>query len=82
MCGIAGYTTSSTKITDSSVLGHMLKKLMHRGPNDTGVWEENGISMGATRLSILDLSEDGNQPFITDDKMGMLVYNGDRKSVV
>jgi len=77
MCGFAGYTTSSTKTTGPSVLGRMLKKLKHRGPDDTGIWQENGIHLGATRLSIMDLTDDGNQPFITDDQMGILVYNGE-----
>jgi len=77
MCGIAGYTTLETEITDLSVMNRMLKKLHHRGPNDTGIWQENVISMGATRLSIIDLSDDGNQPFITEDKTGILVYNGE-----
>lgn len=77
MCGIAGYTTSNDKTTDPSVMSRMLKKLKHRGPNDTGSWHGNVISMGATRLSIMDLSDDGNQPFMTEDKKGILVYNGE-----
>jgi len=77
MCGIAGYTTLEPGTTDPSVISRMLKKLQHRGPNDTGKWQETGITMGATRLSIMDLSLDGNQPFITQDKTGVLVYNGE-----
>jgi asparagine synthase (glutamine-hydrolysing) len=77
MCGIAGYTTFNTNTTDPSVISLMLNKLKHRGPNDTGIWQENSISMGATRLSIMDLSDGGNQPFITSDKSGVLVYNGE-----
>jgi len=77
MCGIAGYTTLGTETTDPSVMNRMLKKLQHRGPNDTGSWQENGMTMGATRLSIMDLSDEGNQPFITQDKKGILVYNGE-----
>lgn len=77
MCGIAGYTTLNTNSSDPSVMSRMLRKLQHRGPNETGSWKENNISLGATRLSIMDLSDDGNQPFITDDQMGILVYNGE-----
>lgn len=77
MCGIAGYTTSNTNSSGPSVISRMLKKLQHRGPNNSGIWQENGICMGATRLSIMDLSDDGNQPFITSDKLGALVYNGE-----
>jgi asparagine synthase (glutamine-hydrolysing) len=77
MCGIAGYTSFKKNNSDPAVMSRMLKKLQHRGPDDAGIWEENGISMGATRLSIMDLSDEGNQPFITDDKNGILVYNGE-----
>ena len=51
MCGIAGFTGSGGK----RLLEGMLKTIIHRGPDDTGVWHGDGIALGIQRLSIIDL---------------------------
>ena len=55
----------------------MLVKLTHRGPDDRGLWSHKNVSLDYTRLSILDTTENGNQPFITNDGKGVLCYNGE-----
>ncbi len=42
----------------------MTAQLRHRGPDDSGIWQDagTGIGLGHTRLSILDLSPEGHQP--------------------
>ncbi len=76
MCGITGYIA-----TNQLPLKEMVNSLQHRGPNAVGSYQtvinDNQIGLGHTRLSILDLSEKGNQPFISDDEKVRLVYNGE-----
>jgi len=59
----------------------MVNSLVHRGPDAVGEYEtvinNKHIGLGHTRLSILDLSEKGNQPFVSEDKKIHLVYNGE-----
>ena len=50
--------------------------LIHRGPDQQGVYRSNFISLGATRLKIIDL-ESGNQPMVSDDGDVALIFNGE-----
>jgi len=50
--------------------------LAHRGPDQQGVYRSNFISLGATRLKIIDL-DSGNQPMVSDDGDTVLVFNGE-----
>ena len=76
MCGIAGYIANN-----KLPLNTMVSALDHRGPDAFGIYEtlinKQYIGLGHTRLSILDLSEKGNQPFVSDDTTIQLVYNGE-----
>jgi asparagine synthase (glutamine-hydrolysing) len=49
----------------------------YRGPDHQGIWSENGVCFGHRRLSIIDLSADGNQPFQSSDQRYVLVFNGE-----
>jgi asparagine synthase (glutamine-hydrolysing) len=49
----------------------------HRGPDDEGVYADDTCVLGHRRLSIIDLSEKGHQPFLSDDGRYQLVYNGE-----
>jgi asparagine synthase (glutamine-hydrolysing) len=55
----------------------MAKSLFHRGPDDGGLYVEGAVGMGFRRLSILDLSEAGHQPMISQDGQYVLVFNGE-----
>jgi len=72
MCGIAGFTWN-----DSELIKKMLSILKHRGPDDEGIYEENGITLGHRRLAILDLSEEGHQPMVLDGGRLVIVHNGE-----
>lgn len=50
--------------------------LAHRGPDQQGVFESERVSLGATRLKILDL-EGGDQPIISDDGDLVIAFNGE-----
>ena len=60
MCGIAGYYDQ--KGVDQDTLIKMNKILSHRGPDDEGTWKSDYIGFSHTRLSIIDLSQNGRQP--------------------
>ncbi|MFW6099094.1 MAG: asparagine synthase (glutamine-hydrolyzing), partial [Thermodesulfobacteriota bacterium] len=54
-------------------------RLAHRGPDDSGLFldPENGVGLGHRRLSVIDLSEAGQQPMATEDGRIQIVYNGE-----
>jgi len=74
MCGIAGVIGKKAK---ENTLLQMLKKQAHRGPDNTGTYKNDNCVLGHNRLSIIDLSEEANQPFISNDKRYVLVFNGE-----
>ncbi|HEY3288298.1 MAG TPA: asparagine synthase (glutamine-hydrolyzing) [Gemmatimonadaceae bacterium] len=52
-------------------------QMVHRGPDDGGVWTGAGICLGARRLAIQDLSAAGHQPMASDDARFVIVFNGE-----
>lgn len=76
VCGIAGFVGEARDDAEP-VLSEMLALLAHRGPDDRGVWFADDVALGHARLSIIDLSARAHQPFVTDDGMGALTYNGE-----
>lgn len=78
MCGINGILhLQSQKKVDEHTLTKMRDSLQHRGPDDKGLFIENNIGLGHRRLSILDVSTAGHQPFLSDDGRYVMVYNGE-----
>jgi len=76
MCGIAGfYDTSIKPEAADSLLCKMLSSIQHRGPDYTGDWKKPPLYLGHNRLSIIDLSDEANQPFIYNDYI--IAYNGE-----
>ncbi|HRH26827.1 MAG TPA: asparagine synthase (glutamine-hydrolyzing) [Parcubacteria group bacterium] len=75
MCGISGVI--GPKINDKeAVIGKMVGKITHRGPDDDGFYVDKNIAMGMRRLAIIDL-ETGRQPIATDDGKLVIVFNGE-----
>ncbi len=78
MCGINGILhLQSQKKVDERTLTKMRDSLEHRGPDDKGLFIENNIGLGHRRLSVIDVSSAGHQPFLSDDARYVLVYNGE-----
>lgn len=75
MCGIAGYTTKNWSAPPERIR-QATATLMHRGPDQQGVFHSTLFSLGAARLKIIDL-EQGNQPILTEDGDGGIVFNGE-----
>ena len=77
MCGIAGYWNRDGRPAREEILNRMIDRIRYRGPDDRGTWVQGAIGFGHCRLSILDLSPRGHQPFVTADGQGALTYNGE-----
>jgi asparagine synthase (glutamine-hydrolysing) len=82
MCGLAGLWTSSGCATTGGAHATVLAMsdaLVHRGPDDSGVWcDENGeVALAQRRLSIVDLSAAGHQPMVSLSGRFVLVFNGE-----
>lgn len=75
MCGICGILNCN----NSQIVKRMIRCLTHRGPDNQGVYvsEEARVGLGHTRLSIIDLSDIGNQPMSNEDGTVWIVYNGE-----
>ncbi|MCX7944065.1 MAG: asparagine synthase (glutamine-hydrolyzing) [Deltaproteobacteria bacterium] len=81
MCGIAGYIKVGGESREYfQRLSHKFKNVLkHRGPDSEGEYidEVEGVLLSHTRLSIIDLSSASSQPFFSDDKQIVLIYNGE-----
>lgn len=75
MCGIFGYLNNNKK-QDSNVLKKMAFSIKHRGPDGEGFFQDEFVSSGMVRLSIIDLST-GDQPFYNADKSIIVFCNGE-----
>ena len=73
MCGIAGFTHHRGN-REPGKIERATATLTHRGPDQTGVWEDPHVSLGAVRLKIIDL-EHGNQPISSGG--AIIVFNGE-----
>lgn len=72
MCGICGFSWQ-----DEGLARAMSDRLVHRGPDQHGLYVGGGASLGHRRLSIIDLSENGRQPMANEDNTVFLVVNGE-----
>lgn len=76
MCGIAGIFSSEATLFKEQIEA-MTLSLSHRGPDHQGTFESGRVGLGHRRLSIIDLSTDGNQPMTSSDGRYTIVYNGE-----
>jgi asparagine synthase (glutamine-hydrolysing) len=77
MCGIAGVL-GGPKL-DAELIARMTRTLVHRGPDDEGIWidSEARIGLGHRRLAIIDLSAAGHQPMVSPAGRYVLTFNGE-----
>jgi len=76
MCGITGELSFGEPVCPD-ILKRMTDALIHRGPDDEGIYTEGRIGLGHRRLSIIDLSPSGHQPMWTQDQAMAIVFNGE-----
>ncbi len=72
MCGINGFNWN-----DPSLIEKMNEATKHRGPDGTGCFVEEGISLGHNRLAIIDLSPRGAQPMKGSEGRFVITFNGE-----
>jgi asparagine synthase (glutamine-hydrolysing) len=77
MCGISGIARITNRETCVDKVRTMNRLIAHRGPDAEGIWSNNFCVLGHRRLSIIDTSEAGNQPFHSTDKKLVVVFNGE-----
>ncbi len=73
MCGIAGITGNAS----GQRIRSMVSAMRHRGPDDSGVFIEDGVALGMARLAIIDVTPAGHQPMHNADRSLWMVYNGE-----
>lgn len=78
MCGIAGFFYLDNKQTaEMSIIQRMTDSLSHRGPDTNGSYIDGNLALGHRRLSIIDLSDNANQPLCNEDAAVWTVFNGE-----
>jgi asparagine synthase (glutamine-hydrolysing) len=81
MCGIAGVLMAGPagEYELGATVRRMTDRLVHRGPDDSGVWvdPQAGVGLGSRRLAIVDLSPAGHQPMSSSCGRYVIAYNGE-----
>jgi asparagine synthase (glutamine-hydrolysing) len=81
MCGIAGYLATGNAAAEevASRCASMLARIVHRGPDDSGIWTSSQpvVALGHRRLAILEMSAAGHQPMTSADGRFVVVFNGE-----
>ena len=82
MCGFIGFIgrkALGSKDATKRVLTLMSKRLDHRGPDSNGYWLnlDGSVAIAHRRLSIVDLTNAGNQPMVSESKRYIIAYNGE-----
>jgi asparagine synthase (glutamine-hydrolysing) len=72
MCGLCGFNWQDPKLIKA-----MTDAIRHRGPDSDGFFTDQRVSLGARRLSIIDLRPVADQPITNETKTVHLVYNGE-----
>jgi len=73
IAGIAGHLSSSR----TGAVQAMLNRLAHGGPDDEGIYNDNLVTLGHRRLSIIDLTSGGHQPMLSEDESLAITFNGE-----
>ena len=76
MCGIAGVVGRRGDAIDAADVHRMCQTIVHRGPDDEGIYARGPVGLGMRRLSIIDLAG-GKQPIHNEDRSVWVVFNGE-----
>jgi asparagine synthase (glutamine-hydrolysing) len=77
MCGITGVYEYKRQIEVQAELIHKMNEtIVHRGPDDEGIYTASGVGLGFRRLSIIDL-QGGHQPISNEDGTVWVMLNGE-----
>lgn len=77
MCGVVGFVNSGKRKDDRiTSLRRGIRAIAHRGPDEVGIYDDNELSLGTVRLSVIDPML-GKQPMVTADERFVLGFNGE-----
>ena len=76
MCGIVGFTHSQSFEAATARIKALCETIVHRGPDDEGIFFDNTVGLGMRRLSIIDV-DGGHQPISNEDGSVTVVFNGE-----
>ena len=76
MCGIVATHDRKRRPIDSDLFAQQCRAIVHRGPDDEGMYFDDGVAIGMRRLSIVDLAG-GHQPIANEDESVQVVFNGE-----
>jgi len=78
MCGINGIFSNSASSDElRQKISLMNDAIIHRGPDSDGIYNKSGVALGFRRLSIIDLSKNGDQPMISSTGRYVIIFNGE-----
>lgn len=79
MCGITGIVAGPKQLLSENQLMKAISSLSHRGPDGTGIWvsSDKKVGLGHTRLAVIELSDSGSQPMVSNSGRYKLSYNGE-----
>ena len=77
MCGITGFSLKKKNDQQFNILKLMNDKLLHRGPDGEGFYNDENISLAHKRLAIIDLNPRSDQPFSDKSLNYTIVFNGE-----
>jgi asparagine synthase (glutamine-hydrolysing) len=76
MCGIAGWYRRDTQAVTPEMVTRQCDAIIHRGPDDSGVFTDGDFGFGMRRLSIIDIAG-GHQPIASESGRWLIVFNGE-----
>ncbi|MEP2705268.1 MAG: asparagine synthase (glutamine-hydrolyzing) [Roseibium sp.] len=81
MCGLVAAFLPGEAMESRQLIA-MRDTLVHRGPDDAGIWQQNyrdrgSVNLAFRRLSILDVSDTAHQPMVSHDGKKVMVFNGE-----
>ena len=77
MCGFVAIRTPEGVPVNIRAVEEATRSIVHRGPDDEGLYSDGNVGLGFRRLSIIDLSDHSHQPFEDPDGRYVMVYNGE-----
>jgi asparagine synthase (glutamine-hydrolysing) len=76
ICGIVQLRGVPAPVVDPPILDAMTDAMRHRGPDDRGTYQSDGVALGVRRLSVVDVTG-GHQPFANEDGTIWAIQNGE-----
>ena len=76
MCGIVTFVDNEAPQVKDSLIQTMMNRIIHRGPDDSGHFVDEGVAMGFRRLSFVDVKS-GNQPIFNEYDSMAITFNGE-----